>query len=124
LTDYYLPAKADGTDFRQDVGVNYHENIGETVQPPSPNPKGVFCDGTLRACSTPKGAVWLAAVFANVRHFADCKFYRVTGTPVATLEIGDLGYIHGFTSLYVAQEYTTAQIKTLAGMRNDSIEIW
>jgi len=124
MTDYYLPAKSDGTDFRQDIGINYHEHVGETVQPPYPNPVGVFNDGTLRATSTPKGALWLAAIFANIYHFSDCKFYRVTGTPVATLEIGDLGYVHGFMSLYIAQEYTTAEIKSLAGMPNNSNEIW
>lgn len=132
MTDYYLPAKANGDDFRDDVGVNYHNAVGgDPVSPTNPmqgnhgDGFGVFNDGTMRACTTARGAIWLAGVFAHVYHFSDLKFYRVTGTPVATLTISeDLGTVNGFTSLTVAEEYTTAELKDLAGMPENSNEIW
>jgi hypothetical protein len=111
------------SDFRSDIPINYHNNLGETVTAPS-GFQQVYSNGTLRATSTPRGAIWHAALFANIRHFSDCKFFRVTGTPIATLQItSDLGTIHGFTSLFIAQEYTLSAFKTLAGMSGIG-ELW
>jgi hypothetical protein len=133
LTDYFLPANSDGSDFRAAVGVNYHNNIGNAVQPTDPLDTAdvtdggarTFNDGTIRACSTARGAVLLAGCF-SVNKLSACSFFKVTGAPVAELtdtfcsqEGWGFGTLYAFTEVTVVSEYTLAEIRTLAGLPAD-----
>jgi len=133
MTDYYLPALANGEDFRPAVGVNYHDSIGNSVSPQNPidtniiQDEGakVWNDGSIRACSTARGAVALACCFST-RALSDCSFFKVTGEPIAVLtdswcSNSDLGHgsLYAFKELTIVSEYTIAQIRTAAGLPAD-----